>query len=165
MRAKCTEFSGKGGSVSPNKETQGLLEGSLMSKDGKVFVIPCSGIGKALGTVGRTATYEVVEKLRPNKATTICLPLLTIGDAAILKLTRNNPCISVDGCPLQCARKNIEASKGKLAASFMVTDVLRENRNLKPEAVTELGPQGLKLASILAEKIATQMDEINKNDR
>lgn len=136
-----------------------------MSKNEKVFVIPCSGIGKALGTVGRTATYEVVEKLRPNKATTICLPLLTIGDETVLKLTRNNPCISVDGCPLQCARKNIEASEGKLAASFMVTDVLRENRDLKPEAITELGPKGSKLASILAEKIATQIDEINKNDR
>ena len=165
MRARCTEFSGKEGSIGPNKETQGLLEGSLMSKDEKVFVIPCSGIGKALGTVGRTATYEVVEKLRQTEAATICLPLLTIGDETVLKLTRNNPCISVDGCPLQCARKNIEASEGKLAASFMVTDVLRENRDLKPEAVTELGPKGSKLASILAEKIAIQIDEINKNDR
>ncbi len=132
-----------------------------MSKDGKIFVIPCSGIGKALGTVGRTATYEVVEKLRPNKATTVCLPLLTIGDEVVLKLVRNNPCISVDGCPFQCARKNIEASKGKLVDSLMVTDVLRENRGLKPEAVTELGSKGLKLASILAEKIAGRIDEIN----
>ena len=132
-----------------------------MSKDGKILVIPCSGIGKALGTVGRTATYEVVEKLRPNEANTVCLPLLTIGDEAVLKLVRNNPCISVDGCPFQCARKNIEASKGKLVDSLMVTDVLRENRGLKPEAVTELGPKGLKLASILAEKIAGRIDEIN----
>ncbi|MDH5437917.1 MAG: putative zinc-binding protein [Candidatus Bathyarchaeota archaeon] len=131
-----------------------------MSKDGKIFVIPCSGIGKALGTVGRTAMYEVVEKLRPYDATTVCLPLLTIGDEAALELVRNNPCISVDGCPLQCARKNIEASKGKLAASFIVTDVLRENKKLKPEAVTELGPKGLKLSSILAQKIARKIDEI-----
>lgn len=132
-----------------------------MSKDGKIFVIPCSGIGKALGTVGRTAMYEVIEKLRPNETTTACLPLLTIGDEAVLKLVSNNPCISVDGCPFQCARKNIEASKGKLAASFMVTDVLRENRNLKPESVTELGSKGLKLANILAQKIAQKIDEIN----
>jgi len=131
-----------------------------VSKDGKIFVIPCSGIGKALGTVGRTAMYEVVEKLRPYDATTVCLPLLTIGDEAALELVRNNPCISVDGCPLQCARKNIEASKGKLAASFIVTDVLRENKKLKPEAVTELGPKGLKLSSILAQKIARKIDEI-----
>jgi len=134
-----------------------------MSKDGKIFVISCSGIGKALGTVGRTAMYEVVEKLRPNEATTFCLPLLTIGDEAVLKLVRNSPCISVDGCPFQCARKNIDASKGKLAASFMVTDVLRENRGLKPEGVIELNPKGLKLASILAQKIARQIDEINKH--
>jgi uncharacterized metal-binding protein len=132
-----------------------------MSKNGKIFVIPCSGIGKSLGTVGRTAMYEVVEKLRPNEATTVCLPLLTIGDKAVLQLVRNNLCISVDGCPLQCAHKNIEASKGKLVASFMVTDILRENKNLKPEAVTELGSKGLKLSGILARKIARKIDEIN----
>lgn len=132
-----------------------------MSKHGKVVVIPCSGIGKALGTVGRVAMYEVIEKLRSNEATTTCLPLLTIGDETVLKLVRNNPCISIDGCPAQCARKNIEASKGKLAASFIVTDTLRENRSLKPEAVTELGPNGSKLASILAQKIAEKIDEIN----
>lgn len=134
-----------------------------MSKSGKIFVISCSGIGKVLGTVGRTAMYEVVEKLRPNEATTVCLPLITIGDETVLKLVRNNSCISVDGCPFQCARKNIEASKGKLVASFMVTDVLRENRGLKPEGVIELNPKGLKLASRLAEKIVRQIDETNKN--
>ena len=134
-----------------------------MSKSGKIFVISCSGIGKALGTVGRTAMYEVVEKLRPNEATTVCLPLITIGDETVLKLVRTNSCISVDGCPFQCARKNIEASKGKLVASFMVTDVLRENRDLKPEGVIELNPKGLKLASRLAEKIVRQIDETNKN--
>ncbi len=116
-----------------------------------------------MGTVGRTAMYEVVEKLRPNEATTVCLPLITIGDETVLKLVRNNSCISVDGCPFQCARKNIEASKGKLVASFMVTDVLRENRGLKPEGVIELNPKGLKLASRLAEKIVRQIDETNKN--
>jgi len=134
-----------------------------MSESGKIFVISCSGIGKALGTVGRTAMYEVVEKLRPNEATTVCLPLITIGDETVLKLVRNNSCISVDGCPFQCARKNIEASKGKLVASFMVTDVLRENRGLKPEGVIELNPKGLKLATRLAEKIVRQVDETNKN--
>ena len=105
--------------------------------------------------------YEVVEKLRPNETTTVCLPLLTIGDEAVLKLVRNNSCISIDGCPLQCARKNIKISKGKLVAGFTVTNVLRENKNLKPEAVTELDPKGLKLSSILAQKIAKKIDEIN----
>lgn len=114
-----------------------------------------------MGTVGRVAMYEIVEKIRPNDVATVCLPLLTIGDKTVLKLVRNNPCISIDGCPLQCARKNIEASRGKLVAGFMVTDVLRENKNLKPEAVIELGPRGLKLSSILAQKIVKKIDEID----
>ncbi|TET19600.1 hypothetical protein E3J74_05795 [Candidatus Bathyarchaeota archaeon] len=135
-----------------------------MSKKGRIFVIPCSGIGKALGTVSRTAMYEVIEKMRPEETATVCLPLLTIGDEAILKLVRNNLCISIDGCPSQCARRNIEASRGKLAANFMVTDILRENKKLKPEAVTKLGPKGLELSSILAQKIARKIDEINSRE-
>lgn len=132
-----------------------------MSKDGKTLVIPCSGIGKASGTVSRTAMYKVVEEMLPDDAATVCLPLLTIDDEAVLDLVRNNPCISVDGCPSQCARKNIEASNGKLVASFRVTDVLRKNKNLKPESVTKLGPKGLKLSNILASEISEKIDEIN----
>ena len=133
-----------------------------MTEKGNVLVIPCSGIGKATGTVGRTATYQVVEKLRPNKASTICLSLLTIGDSKALKLVRSTPCIAVDGCPLNCARKNIEASKGNLVANLIVTDILKEHRDLKPEGVTELGPQGRELARILAEKLDKEIDKITQ---
>jgi len=42
----------------------------------KVIVIPCSGIGKAYGSVGREAMYQVVEQLRPDSADTVCLSLL-----------------------------------------------------------------------------------------
>ncbi len=31
-----------------------------------VVVVPCSGIGKSLGTVSREAAYELCENLRPN---------------------------------------------------------------------------------------------------
>lgn len=134
------------------------------SKKEKVIIIPCSGIGKATGTVGRRAIYEVIEKLRPTKARTVCLSRLTIGDREILELVRNNPCIAVDGCPLNCARKNIEASTGKLVATFRVTDVLKEHRDLKPEGVTELGPQGKKLAGLLAQKVVKEVDEIKVGD-
>ena len=46
----------------------------------KVIVIPCSGIGKALGSVSREATYEVVESLRKGVTETTCLALITSGD-------------------------------------------------------------------------------------
>ncbi len=126
----------------------------------KVVVVPCSGIGKSLGTVGRVATYKVIERMRPEKTRTVCLALLTMGDDDALKLVRKNSCIAVDGCPAQCSKKNIEASMGRLAHNIVVTDVLRRNRSMKPEGVIELNDQGDKLAEIIARTISEKVDEI-----
>jgi uncharacterized metal-binding protein len=126
----------------------------------KVVVVPCSGIGKSLGTVGRVATYKVIERMKPEETRTVCLALLTMGDDDALKLVRENPCIAVDGCPAQCSKKNIEASKGKLAHNIVVTDVLRKNRALKPDGVIELNDQGDKLAEIIAGMVSEKVDEI-----
>jgi len=126
----------------------------------KVVVVPCSGIGKSLGTVGRVATYKVIERMKPEKTRTVCLALLTMGDDDALRLVRKNPCITIDGCPAQCSKKNIEASKGKLAHNIVVTDVLRKNRSLKPEGVIELNDQGDKLAEIIAGMVSERVDEI-----
>ena len=131
----------------------------------KVIVVPCSGIGKSLGTVGRVATYRVIERMKPEKTRTVCLALLTMGDDDALRLVRKNPCIAVDGCPAQCSKKNIEASKGRLVHSIIVTDVLRKNRNLKPEGVIELNEQGDKLAEIVAKDLSEKADEILRKEK
>lgn len=131
-----------------------------MSRNKYVFVIPCSGIGKSLGTVGRKATYKVVEILRPQHTRTTCLALLTVGDEETLKEVRGHPCISIDGCPAKCAQKNLEASKGRLMKSLIVTDTIRRHRDLKPEGIVELNPEGCELANLLAEEVAKAVDEI-----
>lgn len=126
----------------------------------QVIIIPCSGIGKSLGTVGRVATYKVTDELRPEKTRTVCLPLLTVGDKEAMQLVQKNPCITIDGCPAQCSKKNVEASNGKLAYQIIVTSVLRENRTLKPSGVIELNPEGNQLAKVIAEKVSEKVDEI-----
>ncbi len=131
-----------------------------MSKDKYVFVIPCSGIGKSLGTVGRKASYKVVDELCPKKTRITCLALLTMGDEGTLKMVRENPCITIDGCPAKCAEKNVEACHGWLMKSFMVTDTLRSHRDLRPEGIIELNPEGCKLADLLAEEVAKTIDKI-----
>lgn len=131
----------------------------------KVVVVPCSGIGKSLGTVGRVATYKVIERMRPKETRTVCLALLTMGDDDALRLVRQNPCIAVDGCPAQCSKKNIEASKGNLTHNILVTDVLRANRSLKPEGVIELNKQGDKLAEIIATALSEKVDEILQKEK
>ena len=126
----------------------------------KVLIIPCSGIGKSVGTVGRQATYKVIEELRPEHTTTTCLALLTIGHAETLTRIRANPCISIDGCPTQCSRKNIETSQGWLVRSVLVTDVLHKHRGLKPQGVITLNAEGETLAALLADEVAKEVDTI-----
>ena len=129
-------------------------------KKKKILVIPCSGIGKALGSVSREATYEVVENLRKGVTDTTCLALIVSGDEETLQVVKDNRCIAVDGCPLQCAAKNVQFAGGDLAATFRVVDTLRENRKLKPKSVTFLDRDGQELANLLAEQVAEKVDEL-----
>jgi uncharacterized metal-binding protein len=131
-----------------------------MPSQKKIVVIPCSGIGKAFGSVSREATYELTENLRKETTETVCLALLVSGDEDSLQLVRNNKCIAVDGCPLQCAEKNIRLAGGDFAASFRVVDVFKNNRNLKPKSITFLDPAGEQMAALLAEQIANKVDEL-----
>ena len=126
----------------------------------KVIVIPCSGIGKAFGSISRDATYELTEKLRIDTTQTICLALLVSGDEESLQLVRNNKCITVDGCPLQCAEKNVKLAGGNLVGSLRVIDVYKENRHLKPRSVTFLDPDGQQMALKLAERIVEKVDDL-----
>jgi len=128
-----------------------------LSKDKKVVIIPCSGIGKAAGQVSRIAAYKVIKE-KPKTARTLCLALLTVGDEAARKLVSDAPCIAIDGCPNQCSAKNIEASKGKLVEKITVTDILKNRRGLKPAGIIELNDDGQRLADLVAKEV---VDKIN----
>lgn len=129
-------------------------------EDNKVLIIPCSGIGKAFGSVGREAMYMVVEELRPEETETVCLSLLTLGDEEAKDRVRRHPVITIDGCPKACAELNVESVGGRSAANFRVVDTYREHPELKVRSVLRLGEAGRKLAHILAGKVASQVDAI-----
>jgi uncharacterized metal-binding protein len=126
----------------------------------KAVIIPCSGIGKAFGSVSREASFIVVEELRPVIADTVCLGLLTMGDEEARALVRELSTITIDGCPKTCARLNVQASGARPAADFRVVDVYRANRELKVDSVLQLGDNGRRLARILAEKVAAEVDRV-----
>ncbi len=133
-------------------------------KERPILIIPCSGIGKPFGTIARDATFRVVDELRKGRADTNCLSLLVMGDEEATEQIRESDCIAVDGCPLECARKNIEIAGGRIAAHFRVMDLLRENRGLRPKQVTFLDDDGTRLAEILAERITVKVDELGDED-
>ncbi len=131
-----------------------------MTTNNKVIIIPCSGIGKAYGTVGREATYMVVEELRPGLTDTVCLSLLVTGDEETRRRVQENPCITIDGCPLACARKNVEMAGGQQTVNLRVIDTYKEHRDLKPRAVTFIAENGRPLTRFLAEQAAAEVDRI-----
>ncbi len=131
-----------------------------MSDLKRVLIIPCSGIGKAYGSVGREAMYALLEDLRPDATETICLSLLTLGDANAEARVREQPTITIDGCPKACAKVNVETAGGTPAGIYRVYDVYRAHKELKVRSVSELGESGRTMARILAEDIATKVDEL-----
>ncbi len=122
-------------------------------KKSRNIIIPCSGIGKAVGTITRRATYIVTEELLPGETDSICLPLLTIKDEETVRKIRENPCIAIDGCVAQCAKKNVEHQRGKLKGEIKILDIIKENPKLKSGTVLDIGSDGEKLARKTAEKI------------
>lgn len=125
-----------------------------------ILILPCSGIGKSFGSIGRDATFRVCDELRPGKADTLCLSLLVMGDEEARKKVASSQVIVVDGCPLACSKNNVERSEGNVVAEFKVMELLRENRGLKPRLVTFLDEDGEKLSKVLAEKMAKKVDEL-----
>ncbi len=126
----------------------------------RVLVVPCSGIGKAVGTVGREAAYAVIEDLRPGTTDTFCLSLLVMGDEAAQRRVQTTRCVTIDGCARECARKNVELAGGTVGEHVQVMDVLKAHRGLKPATVSELDEDGVILAGYVAEEAAAAVDRV-----
>jgi len=132
----------------------------MEKKSKKVVVLPCSGIGKVFGALARETTYELVERARPDIAVTTCLAKLVMGDAETKQLVKENPVITIDGCPKECARKSTEAQGVSVARSFQTMDFYRAHKDLKPEGISEVDETGRKLAAVSADELANVIDEL-----
>ncbi len=130
----------------------------------KVVVLPCSGIGKAFGEIGRQAVYELVEDLRPDDVTTTCLGRLMIDDPDAKALMQDKIVITIDGCTQDCARKTVESSGKKVGSALRVIESLKQNRDLKPEGILALGEPGFKLVHILARRLNEEVDRLMKKE-
>ncbi len=130
-----------------------------MSRSEKVNVVPCSGIGKSFGSVSRLAAYYVTEDARPTDTNLVPLALLVLGDAETDAKVKSFPSITLDGCKLQCAKKMVGECSGQVLKDFVVMDVFREHKDLKPEGIAELNEAGCQLAHILADSAAEIIDQ------
>jgi uncharacterized metal-binding protein len=127
-------------------------------------IVPCSGIGKTLGSVSREAAFEVVEDLRPADTELVALSLLVLGDEEARAAVVGNHTVTIDGCKLACATKMVEESGGTITQDFAVLDAYRRHRAFKPRGIAELNEGGKRLAHALAEEIAEAVDRLSRDE-
>jgi len=114
----------------------------MENEAGQVLIVPCSGIGKVHGLISREAVYQVTDQLLPGRSDTVCLALLVTGDVETREKVQTHTCITVDGCPKLCAKKNVELSGGTVALGVRVYDTLKRHRGAQfgsPTALSEAG--------------------------
>lgn len=126
----------------------------------QVVIVPCSGIGKTFGSVAREIGYELCDDLRPNSTRLVALSKLVLGDEEAREQVRQCPSITIDGCKLACAAKLVKHHGGTIGREISVLDSYRQHKELKPDGIAELNPQGKQLARIMAEDLAEVVDDL-----
>jgi glycine cleavage system H protein len=132
-----------------------------MTESGKVAVVACAGMDKALGSVARDSVFKVVEALRPDKTELICLPPLLAGVSSYSEMVRTLPVIAVDGCAERCATKLVVKNGGKIRGRVLVPDSAKKY-GLTPKSASNIGTNGEKLAGKIAEEVASLVDKLTE---
>jgi uncharacterized metal-binding protein len=126
----------------------------------RVVIVPCSGIGKAQGSVSREAAYELALELRPHTTAIVALSMLVLGDEGARRAVAHAPAITIDGCKLMCAAKMVRESGGTVAEEATVMDAYRRHKDLKASGIAQLNEAGLTLARVMAEELAATVDTL-----
>ena len=134
-----------------------------MNNDKKVIVIPCSGIGKPIGTVSREITYEVIENLAKDKTETVCLALLTSGDEETIAKVKNNYVLTLDGCAKHCAKKNTEECGKVPDKSYMILKFAAANPDKRPQGLIDIGESGKALVDTISDTIVKDVNVLIKD--
>jgi uncharacterized metal-binding protein len=122
----------------------------------RVLVLPCSGVGKVHGLLGREAAYLAAEELAPERLEVVCLALLVKGDEETVAKVQTRPCIAIDGCGKACAQKNVEFAGGEVVAAMQVARALGNHRGCRPGTGSELTEEGWTVAREIAEAVAAE---------
>jgi uncharacterized metal-binding protein len=130
----------------------------------RIPVVPCSGIGKSLGAVAREAAFILAEDLCPERTRIVALSPLVMGDPETCREISGGPAVAIDGCKLECAAKGLAAAGAGRIHKIAAFDVVRRHRGLKPEGVSDLNDDGLRLARAAAEEAACVVDGLAEED-
>lgn len=124
------------------------------------MLVACSGMGKVHGLISREAVYDVTDQRLPGETESMCLARLVTDDAEARTRLQESLCITVDGCPKLCARKNVELSGGHVAHAVRVYDTLKRHRGGQFGSPTTLSPEGWAAAGEIAAEICEAVEQL-----
>jgi glycine cleavage system H protein len=133
-----------------------------MELKGKIGVIACAGMDKAVGSVACLSAFKVCENLRPDETELICLPPFLTGVSPYPELVKNLPIIAIDGCAQRCSTKLIVKNGGKIKGRILVSDISKK-QNLTLGPASNIGANGVKLAEIVAQEIVNIIDKVGES--
>lgn len=136
-----------------------------MATNGKIKIIPCSGIGKVYGLMAREAAIHTVTHLCPEQTDTMCLANIVTGEAEFKAGFENQPCITIDGCPKMCSAKSVATMGGDIKEEFKVLDVMKEHKGVQPGTATELTSDGWGIVDEIAAKLQVCVSNIQNEGR
>ena len=128
----------------------------------KVWIVPCSGIGKSYGSVARESAFIVTEDERPETTGIMALSRLVPDDSDVQEDIKGAKSITIDGCKLACAAKVVAETGGIVVHALQVLDAYRAHRHLKPAGIAELNENGKKLAAVIAGEVAALVDAMEE---
>ncbi|MCE1246764.1 MAG: putative zinc-binding protein [Firmicutes bacterium] len=126
----------------------------------KVGIISCSGEEISEGTLARNSVRIALEKFRPGKTVTICLPLFLAGDGGERAFAKKFPTITVDGCGKLCAYKATEKYSSKPNGCIDIREILKELGESAPASKRNYTEKDWALAEKIAAIIADRVDMI-----
>jgi uncharacterized metal-binding protein len=133
----------------------------MANNDKYVGVLACSGEECLGGTLSRLATRRVMEKLRPNRAVTLCLPLYIAGGEEERNFAKEYPVIAVEGCSKHCSTCATEKFSGKVHDTIDISEILGEEVALsKTVSARDLTEKHQDMVKIVSREICAKMDAI-----
>jgi uncharacterized metal-binding protein len=132
----------------------------MATREFKVAVLGCSGIGRLISTIVRRAVY-MIGRERPDQVVIVSSGSLTGDVPTALEAARVHPLLIIDGCRPRCATKLCEGKSLKAAATIYAADVIaRRKLSLVGEQREELGPKGMAVARAVADEAIEKIDWI-----
>ncbi|MCW3997552.1 MAG: putative zinc-binding protein [Candidatus Bathyarchaeota archaeon] len=128
-------------------------------KKKKVCVLPCSGMGKVLGSVTREVGFIVAEDLRSDDAYLVCVSSLSARVGEYAKMIKTYPTIVIDGCFEKCASKIAAAHSVNVKSSLFLPRSIKKY-GIKPKKRDYIGTKGIQLAEKVAQDVVKDIDKL-----